>query len=308
MSRLIAIAPVLLFLWAAVASPQEPVTPPAAQLGVQFPSIARLRYYTHSAIVDIRDNLHASYVRTGWIPDWFKYEKVRWTREDEAMHRLCSAGLKVMIITPSPNDDDKGERDLIDDIGEFFSRYDRLDPHCVQYAELANEADLPRNGFKDVKAYARYYEMVAPLAAEHGAKVITSGTSGKDLPWIYALGSILRNATPEPPIDGIGFHPYGIAPRDVAAATLEMRRAAGPLGNKALPDAYITELGRKNAEDLYASLVALAQAAPAVNIFEYETQPDDEIGFGLKNNPALYDAVKRAWGRGDALTGAPGGR
>jgi hypothetical protein len=303
------IAAALLVLAAAVPAPCDTGTQPVAQLGVEFPPLARLRYYTHSAIVDIRDNLHASFVRTGWVPDWFKYEKLPWTREDEAMHRLCGAGLKVMVITPSPNDDARGEHDLIDNIREFFSRYDRLDPHCVAYAELANEADLPRNGFADVKAYARYYEMVAPIAAEHGAKVITSGTSGKDLPWIFALGSILRDARPQPPVDGIGFHPYGVASHDVVSASLEMRKAAGTFDeNATLPSAYITELGRKNAADLYACIVALARVTPALTVFEYETQPDDEIGFGLKNNPALYDAVKRAWDRSDVLTGSSGSR
>lgn len=271
-------------------------TPHVAQLGIQFPPLGRLKYYTQAAFADIRDNLHASYVRVGWLPGWAKYDRKPWVREDRGMHRICRSGLKVMILTPSFRDDPKGEDHLFVNIDEFFTRYERREPGCIIYAELANEADLPRNAFADVEEYARYYERVAPIVARHGIKVVTSGTSGKDLPWTYSLASLLAGASPRPQVDGFGFHPYGIAPPAMAGALNAMRQVTSLFPNVRGPnDIYVTELGEQNAGDLYEAVVNLAHETPALTIFEYERQPGDDPGYGLKDYPALYDALRRAW-------------
>lgn len=148
-----------------------------------------------------------------------------------------------MIITSSPKDDAKGEEHLYRNIDDFFARYDAREPGCITYAEIGNGADLPQNGFPDVDAYARYYERVAPIAAKHGIRVITAGTSGKDAPWTYALALLLRKAGVR--VDGFGFHPYGVPPNSIRGALFEMRRAAAG-GTNRFPEVYVTELGTKN--------------------------------------------------------------
>jgi hypothetical protein len=274
-------------------------TPPVAQLGVQFPPLGLLKFYSDEAFTDIRDNLHASYVRVGWLPGWAKYDKKPWVREDRSMHRLCRTGLKAMIITPSFRDDRHNSAEhLYANIDEFFARYEQREPGCIVYAELSNEADIPRNGFTSVSEYAQYYQRVAPLIAKYGIKIITSGTSGKDLPWTYSLTSLLAGAWPRPPLDGFGFHPYGVAPSDLAASVDAMRQVAALFPSIGRPhDIYVTELGEKNAGDLYSAIVNLAYKTPALTIFEYEHQPGDDPGYALKDSPALYEAVVRAWKR-----------
>jgi hypothetical protein len=274
-----------------------PPTPPRlAQLGIEFSGIQRLKDYDARSLADVRDNLHVSYLRTGWIPGWLKYDKTPWQREDRAMHRLCGAGLKAMIITPSPKDDRKGVDHLVQNIGDFFARYTRREPGCIAYAEIGNENDLPQNSFAGVQEYARFYMRVAPLAAKDGITVITTGTSGKDLPWTYALASMLRTAPANVPVGNFGFHPYGVEPSQMASAVAEMRAAAASgLGRPC--EIYVTEIGEKDPQRLYDAIVTLAHATPAITVFEYERQPAEEVGFSLKDNPALYDAMQRAWKR-----------
>ena len=272
-------------------------TPPVAQLGVQFPPMTALAAYKKTAFDDIRDNLHATYVRIGWYPD-SRFDKTPWAREDRAMHRVCRSGLKVMVITPSIHEDKKGAEHLYANIDEFFARYEQREPGCIAYAELANEADLQRNRFAGVEEYAGYYERVAPIVARYGIKVVTSGTSGKDLPWTYSLASLLAGASPLPPLDGFGFHPYGVPSSQMANAVNAMRQVTSLFPGIRKPnDIYITELGEQNPSDLYSAIVNLAHETPAITIFEYEHQAGDDPGYTLKDNPALYDAVVRAWKR-----------
>jgi hypothetical protein len=266
---------------------------PAAttQIGIAFPSIQRLKYYTATNLTDIRDGLHGDFLRTGWIPDTMKFDKVPWQREDRGMHRLCSRDLNAMIITPSPKDDAKGEEHLYRNIEDFFERYTAREPGCITYAEIGNEADLPKNGFPDVYAYARYYERVAPMAAKYGIKVITAGTSGKDAPWTYTLALLLRKSGA--PLNGFGFHPYGVPPRLMGEALLEMQRAAAG-GTNHIRDVYVTELGVKNPDDLREAIASLAHLTPALVIFEYVAQGREDSGFGLTDDPRLYRAAQDA--------------
>jgi hypothetical protein len=243
---------------------------------------------------DIHDNLRASFVRVGWRPDALRVEQVRWHREDQGLDTVCSSGLQAMILVPNPNDDHMGEQHLIDTVGEFFARYTRREFGCLRYAEIANEADLRTNGFANVSDYASYYKQVAPAIAALGIQVITSGTSGKDLPWIVALASILRSADPSPPVSGYGFHPYGVPPDQMATAVEQLRNAIGYGRDGLPPDVYVTEIGKENAADLYQTIVDLARVTPTVTIYEYMAQPSEDPKYGLRDNPALYDAVRRA--------------
>ena len=282
------------------ASPASSTAAPIAQIGVEVPTLGggnwwtvlRQRYISPASMQDIRDNLHASYVRTGWIPSRLRHE-IRWRREDDGMDVICASGLRLMVIVPSPKDDDRGDVDLVDNVREFFERYTQRDPGCIRYAEVANEADLQASRFADVESYAAYYGKVAPIVASFGIPVITSGVSGKDLPWTYALARLLHDA--DTPVNGYGFHPYGVAIAGLADATLAIARAAGSLRNGSLPSVYVTEIGESDARDLYATIVNLAHVTPAITIYEYSAQPGEDPRYGLKNNPALYAAVQRAW-------------
>ncbi len=283
-------------------SPAGGSAPPTAQLGIELPTlggakwgIVQRKYVNPRTMQDIRDNLHASYVRTGWIPDRLRFEKIRWYREDSGMDIICGSGLQLMVIVPSPKDDVKLGQDLVDNVREFFARYTAREAGCIRYAEVANEADLSANGFADVKAYAAYYQLVAPVIASFGIDVITSGVSGEDRPWTAALAGILDGAKPPVPVGGFGFHPYGVAPSRMSDATLAIRQAAGPLQNGSLPSVYVTEIGQANSRDLYQTIVNLAHVTPAITIYEYLAQPDEDPQYGLKNNPDLYKAVQSAW-------------
>jgi hypothetical protein len=281
---------------------QATAAPRIAELGIALPAVGGRqgpryfkRYFGPVIMQEIRDNLHATFVRTGWRPDGLAFESQRWRREDQELDAICSAGLHAMIIVPSPRDDKNGHEDLIANISEFFSRYTQRERGCLRYAEIANEADLRANGFTDVREYAAFYLRVAPIIAALGVKVITSGTSGSDLPWTETLASILRSASPSPPVGGFGFHPYGVQPALMPHEMNQMRAAVGVRYDGSFPEVYVTEIGQKNADDLYQTIVNLAPLTPTITIYEYRAQPNENPEYGLKNNPALYQAVQRAW-------------
>jgi hypothetical protein len=285
------------------ARPQATATPRIAEIGIALPAVGGRRwaptfkkFFNAAVMHDIRDNLHATYVRTGWRPDALLFEPDnRWHREDQGLDAICSAGLHAMIIVPSPRDDKEGDDHLIANTAEFFSRYTKREAGCLRYAEIANEADLRASGFNDVKEYAAFYMRVAPAIAGLGVKVITTGTSGSDLPWTETLAAILRNAEPSPPVNGFGFHPYGVLPALLPHELSQMRAAVGVAGDGSIPEVYITEIGQKRADDLYQTIVNLAPLTPAITIYEYMAQPKEDPEYALKNNPALYEAVQRAW-------------
>lgn len=280
-------------------APPARASSPIAQLGVEIPAlgggnwwtVGRTKYVTPAVMADIRDNLHATYVRTGWIPARLKFE-IRWRREDDGMDIICRSGLHVMVILPSRGKEAKGE-DLIANVREFFARYTVREPGCIAYAEVANEADLPENHFADVDAYAAYYRSVAPIVASFGVPIVTSGVSGQDLPWTNTLASLLRES--QSPVSGFGFHPYGVPPARMAESLTAMARAAGDLSPESLPKVYVTEIGQADPRDLYATIVNLARVTPTITIYEYQAQPGEDPRYGLKNNPALYAAMQRAW-------------
>ena len=275
---------------------------PIAQLGVELPTLGggdwwtvkRKKYFTEAAMADIRYNLHATYVRTGWIPHNLTIE-IRWRREDDGMDLVCRSGLQLLGLLPGPAKEFQHSttEELAGDVREFCARYTVREPGCIRYAEAANEADLTQNRFADVSAYAAYYRSVAPVVASFGIPVITSGVSGQDLPWTYALASLLRES--QSPVNGFGFHPYGVPPARVAEAVTAMARAAGSPALGTLPHVYVTEIGQADPRDLYATIVNLAHVTPTITIYEYQAQPGEDPRYGLKNNPALYAAMQRAW-------------
>jgi len=274
-----------------------------AEIGIQLTAVGglywfegvRKRYFTPAVMHDIHDNLHASFVRIGWFPNDLHLERIPWRREDEALDTICSAGLRVLFLIPSPKDDPKGTSDDLHSTGAFLDRYTHREFGCIEYAEVGNESDLPANGFSSVDQYATFYEAMAPIVASYGVKVITTGTSGENVPWTQRLAALLRSGNPAPALDGFGFHPYGVEPSEMAAATLAVRQAAGAFGTNPLPDVYVTEMGEHRADDLYRAIVALAPVTPIVTIYEYLPRANEDAGYAIKSNPQLYDAVVRAW-------------
>lgn len=274
--------------------------PAVARLGIELPTLGganwftaiRGRYFSASVMRDIRDGLQLDYVRTGWVPGRLAFEKVRWYREDQGMDAICSAGLKLMIIVPGLGKDRYGELvDPTENVREFFDRYTQREFGCIAYAEIANEADLPKNGFSGVDAYADYYARVAPIVAAYRIPVITTGTSGEDIPWTAALAVRLRQSGA--PVSGYGFHPYGIAPAGMAAALQQVGRAAAADGSRP-PPVYVTELGERQAGDLYEAIVSLAGVTPAVTLYEYLPQTGEDPNYAIASDAGRYRAVQRA--------------
>jgi hypothetical protein len=282
-------------------TPAAAVRPPAvARLGIELPTLGganwftaiRDRYFSASVMRDIRDGLQLDYVRTGWVPGRLAFEKVRWYREDQGMDAICSAGLKLMIIVPGLGKDRYGDViDPTENVREFFDRYTQREFGCIAYAEIANEADLAKNGFSGVDAYADYYARVAPIVAAYRIPVITTGTSGEDIPWTAALSERLLQSGA--PVSGYGFHPYGIAPAGMASALQQVGRAAA-VDRLRPPPVYVTELGERQAEDLYEAIVSLAHVTPAITLYEYLPQTGEDPNYAIASDVARYRAVQRA--------------
>jgi hypothetical protein len=86
-----------------------------------------------------------------------------------------------------------------------------------------------------------------------------------------------------------------VLPAYLPRAMSEMRVAVGLTADGAVPEVYVTEIGQQRPSDLYQTIVNLAHLTPTITIYEYLAQPDENPEYGLKNNPALYGAVQRAW-------------
>src|SRR6516165_8026803 len=129
---------------------------PLALLGFNLPTLASdLSYFSAANLSDIKNALHADFVRTGWAPNWMPHQpRLKQRLTDAEIHGICGAGLKLMIIVPGKTHDKAGLAYLEDSIAWFFQRYTQREPGCIRWAEIANEADLPVNGFADVRDYA----------------------------------------------------------------------------------------------------------------------------------------------------------
>jgi len=257
------------------------------------------RYFSPAVMDDIARNLHAGFVRTGWIPNWERRERVDWSHEDQVMDSICAPRkpyrLGVVVIVPGPKDDALGESDLLANVGEFFGRYTAREPGCAIEAEIANEANLSVNGFGGVEAYAAYYETVAPIVASYGVAVITSGSSGEDLHWFATLRALFARAVPAPPLLGYGFHPYDVGSARMGAAVDAVAAAAGVPASRI----YVTEIGDARPRELEAILDALARAGVAmISVYQYAAQPNEPTAnLALRENPALYRAVAEVFAR-----------
>lgn len=273
-----------------------------------------------SRMAEIKNSLHADYVRTGWIPGFTRNEtcpgttgpdtpwrtaRTSWCYEDQVLYNACSnAGIPVMILVPGIKDDLNGNTDLIDSVKKFFHLFTTEYPGCIKWAEVVNEADLPANGYPNSGTYATYYQQVASIIENDGVKVITSGTSGEDTAWTSDLSyNDLGQANPKPPVDGFGFHPYGVSTAFMRSAVLAMIDAAGaqkwPSSVCGGTCVYVTEVGESDATQLATAIQNLNYVSPTCTIYEYRAVPGDTTPqYALRdvndNHTSLYDGF--IWG------------
>ena len=182
---------------AARSAPAE--RPVIAQLGINLPTMGIVywasgrnwrwsvaNYFSPAVMSEIKNTLHADYVRTGFIPDWVHRERPAWQREDRVMDDACHAGLGVMVIVPTGNDK-LGTDDLAVTAGAFFTRYTVREKNCKLVAEIGNEDNLT----KSPQAYAAIFESEAPEIRKLGVPVIASGTSELDVRWTRAVSALI---------------------------------------------------------------------------------------------------------------------
>jgi hypothetical protein len=281
---------------AVAARPVAVDRPVIAQLGINLPTMGIVywaagrnwrwtvtNYFSPVVMSEIKNTLHADYVRTGFIPDWVHRERPEWQREDRVMDDACHAGLGVMVIAPTGNDK-LGAGDLAATVGAFFTRYTAREKNCKLAAEIGNEDNLTMSP----QAYAAIFESEAPEIRGLGVPVIASGTSELDVRWTEAVSALIAPSLPE----GYGFHPYDVPPARMQANIATMSSATASSGASRI---YITEYGSGEASTLSSAILTL-DTQPAVTVYEYRCQPSDETcKYGLKDNPALFDAVARTF-------------
>jgi hypothetical protein len=294
--RLLGMLAIALFGVTVLAARSAPAERPvAARVGINVPTMGIVywaaghnwrwtvaNYFSPAVMSEIKNTLHADYVRTGFVPDWVHRERPKWQREDRVMDDACGAGLGVMVIVPT-GDDKLGSDDLATTVGAFFTRYAAREKNCKLIAEIGNEDNLTTSP----QAYAAIFESLAPEIRAMGVPVITSGTSELDTRWIRKVCDLI-GALPT----GYGFHPYDVAPDRMQSAIAGM---ASSTATQALDRIYITEYGSSDAATLTNAIRNL-DSQPGVTIYEYRCQPSDEsCKYGLKDNPPLYKAVQNAF-------------
>lgn len=250
-------------------------------------------YFTPAIFQDIKSNLTADFIRTGWVPNWVYREPVPWQREDVTMDGACSHGLSVLVIVPPPTYDARGLSDELQNVQGFFARYTLREPGCRIWAEIENEANIDPS--TNVQAYASYFEAVAPIIHSHaGVRLITSGTSGVDIGWTATLSRIL-SSDPSAHPDGYGFHPYGVNPVGIGGAESQEQQAtaADPA------PVYVTEMGETNSTDLFNGINSAYRFTPFISLYTYKNGPYDTqpplSQYGLVNNPTLYGTARGAF-------------
>lgn len=224
---------------------------------------------SQTALADMRKNLGVTTIRTDYSPTQFSYGWVA---------NAIAAGLKMVMITPYLA------------IGAPFdpTGYAAI---CAQGAaqfpgqtwEIMNEPDneVPLNEQQITPAqYVTLVQAVVPAirAADPTAKIITGGTSGLDMGWLTAI------AAAYPLVDGVGVHPYGIAPNGMAQA---IAQAQSVTGGKPV---YLSEWGlAAPPSGSIATAVSSAKGrTPLFVYYEYRTQPG-EPSFGLVGTPGYAE-------------------
>jgi hypothetical protein len=215
---------------------------------------------------DIKNNLHADYVRTGWIYGWAHDENTKpngvnsgscpgssttyrtadttFCYEARAIKNACDNGLSVMVIVPPGDPTDSTQNSaILTQVKNFFQKFTGYDSEigynwngCIKWAEIANEQNITTPYSGNADSYSYYYTSAAnyigTIAANNNVTigVITSGTSGEDTQWTQRLSWDLGQPAPtdRAPVAGFGYHPYNISPANVASTVQAMQTAAYP--------------------------------------------------------------------------------
>jgi hypothetical protein len=282
-------------------------------LGVEIPVMATAfygmtpsqtynAYFSPSVMSDIKNNLGADYVRTEWIPSNVNAESPRWSAEDAIITNACQAGLSILMIIPPPDYDDANGSltDYYSMISEFFLRYQRSEPGCIEAYEYTNEPDLDSywgsttGTASAADNYAKAYEQVETIFDNDDiiAGLFTGGTSGSQLTWNKELYTDLTGASEY--VGSYGYHPYDV-PTPVTSSGLPNKIAAleQVVGNKRIA---LTEVGFSNPSNEKALIESSPNCSQGfLTIYEYKAYNGESTSLSLEDNPNLYSAVKSAF-------------
>lgn len=265
------------------------------------------RFFDSAVMNDIEKDLHADFVRTGWIPNWVRLRG--WAHIDQAMDSICkNSHLGVWVLVPELSDDKLGLADLQNSVNEFFTRYlpggVNAEPQgCIFGAEIGNENDVatingtPNPGYLSPSAYASTFEALDPVIYNHNiTTIVTGGISGFDMNWFKPMAQALNQwcypATACTQPAGYGVHPYNTYPGAMQSA-IDLMASFTRFNDPSR--IYATEYGNANPQTLSNAILALDHQ-PLVNIYEYRCQSVyDACQYALKSHPSLFKAVASAF-------------
>lgn len=254
--------------------------------------------YGPAAMSDIKNNLGADYVRTGWVPDHVNAESsrsIRWIDEDYTIDAACQAGLHVMTIVPPHWEDSNGEGDYLSMISEYFTRYTQREPTgCLLWAEYDNEPNLNNNSgpnsYANVNDYANWFETANPYLNSYGLRVITGGTSGVADSWNKSLYGLLSASGVT--VTSYGYHPYDVpSPVTAQNESAKVNEFISDTTNS-IYNYDLTEVGETSASNesniIYDSNYCFGNS---LTIYTYSSLSSSDP-FSLVTHSALYSAVK----------------
>jgi hypothetical protein len=291
-------------------------------------------YYPESIFADIRNNLNALFVRTGWSYGEYLADGATTYNSavDTIIGRACKHGLGTLLIIypPSSVTPQSIENETIA-VESALQEDETANPGCIFWTELDNEPNLLKDKaiHADLSLYEEWYENLAPtLTDELELPVITGGTSGFDSGncpapgpsgppgdgqeicgkiWVYWLSQAFEPPSVRPPVDCYGFHPYDAVGEMVYAMQI---MDGAPTG---LPRPIcVTEIGNSTASTLETIIGNLDTLTPLLSVYEYE-QTDGETGnlwlvsYPDRTQTALYAAVQAAFATNESC-GLPCGQ
>lgn len=199
-------------------------------------------------------------------------ERIRLVTDIESqIVRARTKGWQVLLVCSSSTRDSETPADVLRDapvIADYYAKIAGRFPGT--WFEAGNEVEI--NGI-DATTYAVFFATFATAvrASNPTAKICTAGTSG---PRYSFVRDVLSHLTVHP--DGIGVHPYGVAPQDYASLVAAHRAFS------ALP-VWFTEFGLESGPD---------QASGATKYFAFSRGlVPFAIWFCLQDIPQTFGVV-----------------
>jgi hypothetical protein len=259
---------------------------------------------------DIRNNLHADYIRTRWDYQFWLNENQDWAEEDAALKNVCNDGIPIGIMLPGPDEALDATpavtyATLGAAIGAFFARYTAAGTGraaCTfMYAELGSEENL---GQSTPAEYSSYYKIVAPYIVPYKAYIydglVPAGPSGvkftgspAHLTGIAWTQQVAPNINAVPVADApsaYGIDPYGTMVSDLAGAMTTIADAAStsqvPVSTGS-GGVAVTEIGMDDCDneppncttgpqpgnhDMLDTLSDFGGVVPFVTVYEYSAR------------------------------------